>query len=128
MELGPFIDRILGPRVLRRSSLQNNGPLVLGRSRPSKNGRRSDRWPQNVGKVKNPRPEHLGASPSINTFVGFPLLRSQNRPTIPSLNISIIPWKNGVSLYSYSRLDPISGSSPRCSRISSHSQELRGDY
>ena len=36
--------------------------MILGSSIPLKNGRQSDRRPQNTGKVKNPKPVPLGAS------------------------------------------------------------------
>ena len=66
---------------------------MLRRYIPSKNGRRSDRWPQKTKKLAKPRPAPLRASPGPSTFDRFTWLGLQNRPTIRPLNIVIIPWQ-----------------------------------
>ena len=93
MELVPGIARIPSPWYQGVTVCIQNGLLVIGKSRPSKNGRQSDWWPQNTENAKNPRPATLGASPGFDTFVGFLRLGSQKNPAIPPLNKAIIPWR-----------------------------------
>ena len=69
---------------------------MLGRSRTSKNGRRSNHWPQNTKKVVNPRPAHLGASLGFITFVGFPKIGSQIQASL--LWELVMPPVNGQPL------------------------------
>ena len=90
-ELAPGIARILCPLGLGISSSQKNEPLVLGRSRPPKNGRRSDHQPQNTGNIQKMRPAPLGASAGFDALVEIHQIISKNGPAIPPLNISIIP-------------------------------------
>ena len=70
-----------------------NRHLLPRSSRPPKNRRRSDRWPQKAKKVRNPRPAPLVASQGLSNFVGFTWIGLQKRPPIPPLNIAIIPWR-----------------------------------
>ena len=67
-------------------------PLVIGRYRPPKNGRRPEHQTKKTGKVKTPRPAPLGAIPGFDTFVRFPWIGSQNRPVTLPLNKAKSPW------------------------------------
>ena len=44
---------------------------MIGGSRPSKNWRRSDRWTQNTGNIKNLRPVPLSAIPGFDILSAF---------------------------------------------------------
>ena len=84
--------KIIHKRFDPRNSLYFGGPRRTP-VRMSRNGKQSDRHPQNTGKM-----DSLESAPSVDTakvstFVLSPRIGLWNQPNAPTLNIVIIPWQ-----------------------------------
>ena len=83
--------KIIHKRFDPRNSLYFGGPRRTP-VRMSRNGKQSDRHPQNTGKMDSLESEPSVATAKVSTFFLSPQIGSRNQPTAPPLNIVIIPW------------------------------------